>query len=344
MTSMAAHCRIEKLQPLDELLAWAAQPRSVADLDDMLARTGVSKPVGRATLAWMLKYGLLHVARSAEGPDQPETSAAQPNPPAATLAAVEDVLRQDRGHPDVALARLTNLLVRHRSLLLTIDVARRCGLVVQAGPFAGMKYLPTSACGPLLPKLLGCYEAELHEVLRQVARKPYGRIVNIGCGEGYYAVGLARLLPQAQIYAFDTQELAQSLCGQLAAMNGVADRVAVAGKCDGGRLRELAGPLTLILCDCEGGELELLNPDLVPGLQQCDLLVELHETSAPHLSQTIIERFEPTHQVTRIDHGGRNWMEYTALHDRPHLDQLLAMWEGRSGPTPWVWMTPRAVG
>jgi hypothetical protein len=166
-------------------------------------------------------------------------------------------------------------------------------------------------------------------------------VVNVGCGEGYYAVGLARLLPGVQVYAFDTEELARSLCAQLAALNGVAERVLVGGKCEAARLRELAGPGTLVLCDCEGGERELLRPELVPGLRQCDILVELHDAVSPGTSQAVLSRFEPTHEVTRIGHGGRDWTEHAALRDRPHLDQLLAMWEGRSGPTPWAWMTPR---
>jgi glycosyltransferase involved in cell wall biosynthesis len=340
MTNLAGHCRVQQPQLLADLLVQAEGPLPVGHLDGILTRAGVPESVGRATLAWLLKYGLLHVAHSAETPDEPEAP-----PPAdvhaQTLAAVEEVLRQSRNQPGLALAQLTNLVVRYRSLLLTGDVAARCGLVVQVGPFAGMKYLPTSACGPLLPKLLGCYEAELWPVLEEAFRKPYRRVVNIGSGEGYYAVGLALRLPGALVYAFDTQELARSLCGELAALNGVAERVVVGGLCDVARLRELAGPGTLILCDCEGGEMQLLQPDLVPGLGQSDVLVELHDAVDPRISQSVTSRFEPTHQVRRIDHGGRDWTEFTALQNRPHLDQLLAMWEGRAGPTPWAWMTAR---
>ena len=46
-------------------------------------------------------------------------------------------------------------------------------------------------------------------------------------------------------------------------------------------------------------------------------------------------------QVTMIGHGGRDGNVYPLLRNRSHLDQLLAVWEGRGGPTPWAWMTPR---
>jgi hypothetical protein len=31
------------------------------------------------------------------------------------------------------------------------------------------------------------------------------------------------------------------------------------------------------------------------------------------------------------------------LKDLSHLDQLLAVWEWRAGPTPWLVMTPKAA-
>jgi hypothetical protein len=55
--------------------------------------------------------------------------------------------------------------------MLTVIVRQR-GAVVQGGPFQGMKYLPALLSSEksyqyaVLPKILGCYEAELHAPLR----------------------------------------------------------------------------------------------------------------------------------------------------------------------------------
>ena len=42
-------------------------PCSIADIDRLMAEAGVDPGVGRATIAWMLKYDLLRAA-----PDQTE--------------------------------------------------------------------------------------------------------------------------------------------------------------------------------------------------------------------------------------------------------------------------------
>jgi hypothetical protein len=79
-----------------------------------------------------------------------------------------------------------NRLVRH--------IAGGLDWNVESGPFAGMKYLP-GFCEGILPKLLGSYEQELWPALHSIASLPIQAVINIGCAEGYYAVGLARLLP-----------------------------------------------------------------------------------------------------------------------------------------------------
>ena len=95
------------------------------------------------------------------------------------------------------------------------------------GPFQGMRFGSRAAEGCYLPKLLGCYEHELHPIIARLPRRGYRRVVNIGCAEGYYAVGLARLLPTATVLAFDSTAGARKLCAELAALNGVAERIAI---------------------------------------------------------------------------------------------------------------------
>src|SRR5207253_2384293 len=129
-----------------------------------------------------------------------------------TLARVGQMLQAGQGDPRQTLTHVLNLILGYRRDLLTHFLARAHGLVVENGPFAGMKYLDRVEHGDLPPKLIGCYEAELHEVILCIAGRPYQRVVNVGCGEGYYAVGLARLLPAARVYAFDLSEVARALC------------------------------------------------------------------------------------------------------------------------------------
>lgn len=217
-------------------------------------------------------------------------------------------------------------------------------LVVQGGPFLGLRYLPAASGSGLLPKLVGTYELEIQPVVSGSLTGGYRRVVNIGCGEGYYAVGYARALPAATVVAFDLDPLARQRTGRLAAINGVAARVAVRRGCARDDLSAaIAGP-TLVVSDCEGSEQELLDPDRVPGLATTDLLVELHDILRPGLSQALLPRFASTHQLALFDQRPRSRADLPpALADCLSDAQCAhTLDEGRPAPMQWAWLEARA--
>jgi hypothetical protein len=239
-----------------------------------------------------------------------------------------------------AVNQLRTVVFRHYVILLNTMFAQRADWTVQVGPFAGMRYVDAAVGAIFLPKVLGTYEAELHGVIGELARRPYDRVVNVGAGEGYYAVGMARLMTQARVYAFETDPRGQELCGQLARLNQVEGRVEVRGECRAEHLRELAGPGALLICDCEGAEDALLDPAQAPGLAGCDLVVECHDHFVGRpITETLLGRFRDTHVVCRVEPGGRDPYTVPVLRDANQLDQWVAMWEGRPAPTPWLVLT-----
>ena len=212
------------------------------------------------------------------------------------------------------------------------------GLIVQSGPFQGMQYVPEMLSPErllqhtVLPKILGCYEAELHSVLNRVLERDYERIVNIGCSEGYYAVALSLRFPGALILAFDLDPGARELCEEMARLNGVADRVTIRGECTREHLQGLAGAGTLVVCDCEGCELVLLRPDLVPSLAACDLIAELHDCVDPSISRVVPARFGETHDVTLVQKSDRDPSAYPLLERFNSHQRRLAVSEFNWGP------------
>ena len=189
----------------------------------------------------------------------------------------------------------------------------RLGRVVQSGPFAGMLYVPQAVGSAFVPKLVGSYEEELHEVITSALSHEYQSVIDIGCAEGYYAIGVAVHMPEARVYAFDIDSRARKLCTEMARANGVSDRVSVRGACDMAELGKLTGARCLCIVDCEGCEIHLLRPDLVPGLRNCDLLVELHDFIDPSISPTIVSRFSATHEINFLKSRQRNPETYSVL-------------------------------
>ena len=92
--------------------------------------------------------------------------------------------------------------------------------MVKEGPFKHLKYKDfTSHGSSIYPKLLGSYEAELHEFINLMLSKNLESVVDIGCAEGYYAVGFALKLKDIKVHAFDISEYAQKLCKEMSKLN-----------------------------------------------------------------------------------------------------------------------------
>jgi hypothetical protein len=239
---------------------------------------------------------------------------------------------------------------RHgRSVLVNLgmpDLVRawtsRHGWVVIGGPFAGTRYIEQAAGSAILPKLIGTYEHELHEALEEILRARYAAVVDIGSAEGYYAVGLALRLPGAPVvHAFDADPDAQRLCRELAALNGVSERVVVGGICDGRTLARLTCERSLVVCDCEGCELELIDPQRVPSLRTADLLVELHEDAAHGITETLRNRFTETHDVRLIEQELRDPDSIPQLAFMSPGQRELAVSEFRVGRQRWAFLRAR---
>jgi hypothetical protein len=211
--------------------------------------------------------------------------------------------------------------------------------VVQAGPFKDMEFGDDVADGCLIPKLLGCYERELHLALDDaISRKP-DVIVNIGCAEGYYAVGLARLLPDAQVYAYDINDRARERCATTARINDVANRVTIRELFSAQDFAAFQGQRVLVICDIEGGEYDLLDPTLAPALDGFDLIVETHPLGQKPTFD-FARRFLKTHEIQIIRPVAGDPGAHPILAELSHRDGLLALFE-RLEPTPWVYLKSR---
>lgn len=257
-----------------------------------------------------------------------------------TKSVTRDILAMLDGPPDNRkLEKALRHLSKWRAHLVENTLTSREGRQVISGPFKGMDYNIRATEGAASARLIGCYEASLSPVLKEIIARSYPSVMDIGCAEGYYAVGLALRMPGCVVMAYDTNPDAQEACAVLAKRNKVADRVQTGGTVTHSDFSRCQTEKTLIICDIEGAEDALLDPEKAPGLRTADILVEVHDCFSPGLSKTIETRFSGTHQIRRI---GRtvdmsalpDWME-----DFSDLDRLLALWEWRMGPTPWLWMT-----
>ncbi|HEV2530632.1 methyltransferase domain-containing protein [Phenylobacterium sp.] len=245
--------------------------------------------------------------------------------------------------PDtVSINAALRVMSRWRQFHIVESYLRRHGTIIWGGPFRGMDYVATAAEGALMPRLLGSYEGELHPHLRAFAEEDLEVIIDVGCAEGYYAVGLARLMPQVTVHARDIDEKALQACRALADKNGVGERVIVGGEFQPQDFEAFAGRRGLVMVDAEGAELDVLQPELSPALAGLSLIVETHDIYRAGCLATLQQRFAPTHDIVVVEQQYLPFDPPPWFAQLPHLDRMLAVWEWRVSPTPWLVMRPKA--
>lgn len=232
---------------------------------------------------------------------------------------------------------------------LLYRIGRRTNWTVASGPFAGMRYIRRNYGVRWAPQLIGCYEAELHPALERLLKHPFSHVVNVGAFEGYYAVGLALSLPHAHVFAFEASPIKQKYCAEMAALNVVESRIEIRGTCDAHSLAALPLQSALLICDCEGCEEDILNPEIVPWLRKSAMVVELHECYRPRVRQILTDRFSQTHDLEIIANAPKNLADYPVLSNESPDNARLAVREdrvletGEPVETPWGVWTPRSM-
>ncbi|WP_111612947.1 class I SAM-dependent methyltransferase [Algoriphagus yeomjeoni] len=220
---------------------------------------------------------------------------------------------------------------------------------VKNGPFQGLKYpFFSSLHSTLLPKLLGCYEFELNESLKKVFQKTYSSILDIGCAEGYYAVGLARKFPDSIIYAADINPEAREKTKVMANANGIADtdKFRVIAEVTPDFLLGLdPSQRHLIFSDCEGYESVLFSDAVINHLSKSDFIVELHDFTSPGVSDLLRSRFQNTHSIDLIksidDIFRYRKINIPEIQKIPLSDQISILAEKRPTQMEWIFCEPK---
>lgn len=261
---------------------------------------------------------------------------------AATMRRIASAVVPDAGKRAIDKARAHRFL--RRIAPVNEEYVRRYGLDVRRGPFAGLHYMSGQEhiSGHLIPKLVGSYERQLQAWFQEWSTDAFDLVIDVGCAEGYYAVGLARAMPNVHVRAYDTYGPAREDCAELARANGVQARVLIGGTCTPSTLAEFPERRVALLSDCEGYEKTLLDPSIAPNLRGWSIIVEQHDLIDPTISATIRQRFGDTHDIEVVDYVPPQREDFTEL-DWLSDDMARLVLDERPLPMSWAMLRPRRL-
>lgn len=181
---------------------------------------------------------------------------------------------------------------------------------IVSGPFAGVKLGHYNIWGDddISSKLLGTYEHTIHHYINHITQSgvKYAAIINIGCADGYYIMGMHKHFPDARFYGIDINNTAKSALKANAVLNNMKDDM-LSFDTNTDNLQDIVSLYVnnmqhvLIICDCEGAEINILDPTSCPSLTSkfVTILVECHDQFNNMITPMLTSRFAPSHDIFR---------------------------------------------
>ena len=174
-------------------------------------------------------------------------------------------------------------------------------LVIQAGPFKGLNYVDTAIGSSYLHKLIGSYEAILHPYIYSLEGRNFDTVIDIGSAEGIYTVGFGRMFPEARLIGFELEKQGRDLNREFYAKNNLKNELTLLEEARAENVAPFITDKTLLVCDCEGGEVDILNPEVNSAYKNIDTaIIELHDFIRPGAKEVLTERFKGTHTIKLI--------------------------------------------
>lgn len=211
--------------------------------------------------------------------------------------------------------------------------------VVQNGLFKNLKYAEKR--DRIHNKILGLYENQLQIFIKDAILKNPDIVINIGCGDGYYGLGLAKILNNCKSILVDTSEDELIRAKNNARINNLNNVSFLNDITDEELIRLVnAHSRPFVFIDIEGAEHKFLDHIKYECLSKCIIMIETHDFIYRNITSLLINRFSASHKVYIINDTEKHIMD-DFLNNIELDDKLAFQSEGRPQGMKWIYLSPK---
>ncbi|MHB1105163.1 MAG: FkbM family methyltransferase [Lutibacter sp.] len=179
------------------------------------------------------------------------------------------------------------------------SLIEKIGNRIYFGPFSGIKIPKKTYDYLTISEILGLYESCLHSKFTNLLNKEINNVILVGGNNGYYAAGINYLFNPKTINIYETEVRFHSIINSWL-LNNKLSKTIILGKATIEEFERIETKIDFVFMDCEGYEIELLNPQLFLWQQKTEILLELHPFYVDNLIAVLTSRFKKTHKIEII--------------------------------------------
>lgn len=178
-------------------------------------------------------------------------------------------------------------------------LVKKVGKRIYFGPFSGLK-IPQKLNKVLtVAEILGLYESCLHPKLEYLINRDIKKIILVGGNNGYYSAGLSYIFNPEIIRIYETEKVLHEFIDLWFNENKLS-KYEILGAATKEGFNKIDSKIDLIFMDCEGFEVELLDPSKYSWQKNSHVLLELHPFYVNNLLSTLCDRFRESHEIEII--------------------------------------------
>jgi len=225
-----------------------------------------------------------------------------------------------------------------------IDARALFGDSVKYGPFRNLilGHGSTWAQYDDFLKLIGEYEPHIVEKLVEVS-DGYTVFVDIGASDGYFALGLVKAEFFSRAICFEKSDEDRSIIKELAKQNHIEGQIEIHGSATATKILDLKTQIgrCVILCDIEGGELEILTDEVLELYSNSVFIIELHEhLVSAQKTEAFKRRCEKYFAMSFILRKSPKVFSYTEFDGYSDDRRFASFSEGRPNLMSWILLEP----
>ena len=222
---------------------------------------------------------------------------------------------------------------------------------VQHGAFRGMQLSRLSGWNrtDIPSMLLGMYEQEVVEYLAKLPARSRETFVNIGAGEGYFAIGMLHAKLTSRTICFEMSDRGREAIKDAQSLNRIGGNLTLFGTADEKFLDVIEGVdsfgyhSSVFLIDVEGAEVQLLTDTRLQRMTLATIVIETHATMVSEQDQSKFEELcSKYHCVSEIRTEERNPSQFSELEFWSDNDRWAICSEGRPQRGRWLILSPKS--
>ena len=233
-----------------------------------------------------------------------------------------------------------------RAYLARLDEMTRHGHgTVETGIFKGLnlQHAGNKDDHELVEKLEGHFETCIQEILLKITNKKFPGIINVGCIDGYYAMGTAVTFKPEVVHVVEPRLAGRARLMANMAINNIETDIEVDASVTSTEVSQIARIYEHLLVILDEPNLTdtVINAETIEFLGHSEFIIETTCMSHVMYVERIVRLLSASHHISSINKDPLGVLPLVHPDDPSTREPIVQLWSGKPNSKSWLYAVPK---